>query len=165
MVEENKHTRSLSRGQSSRSVRIVLSAIGLRRSRTTLHTVNQLLVAGEVDGLDTSLLDKSTRRGLDGGLEAGPACCVDSGNEGALLDLRSLELPQRGAESSAGVFGGHCDGCDVSDEWREKTRRVSLAKDNGSVARLPIFPSCRAKLSVSLKLAPISRRSGRSAAA
>lgn len=80
-----------------------------------LRTIHDLLVASKVDGLlASSLLNNGGRSSFESWLQAGSAG-VDSADEGALLDLRSLELPQRGAKGSAGVLGGHCD---VWDEWR-----------------------------------------------
>lgn len=71
-------------------------------------TVDILLVAGEVDGLDTALLDEGSS-GLGGLGESGPGGSVDGGDEGPLLDSRRLDgLPQGAAESSAGGAGSHC---------------------------------------------------------
>ena len=87
-----------------------------------MHTVDILLVASEVDGLHTALLDEGI--GSLGGLgQSRPGGSVDGGNEGPLLDGRGLDsLPEGAAESSGCGTGGHCVsdvrverrwGCDV----------------------------------------------------
>lgn len=71
-------------------------------------TVNFLLVAGKVHGLDTAdLLAGRGGNGLDGN---GGADSVGSSNEGAALDGGSGQLAGQGAESLGAVAGGHCDG-------------------------------------------------------
>lgn len=72
-----------------------------------MHTVDILLVAGEVDGLDTALLNE--RSGGLGGLgESRPGGGVDGRDESPLLDGRGLDgLSQGAAESSAGGAGSH----------------------------------------------------------
>jgi hypothetical protein len=72
-----------------------------------MHTVDILLVAGEVNGLDTALLNE-LGSGLGGLGESRPGGSVHSGDESPLLDGGSLGgLPQGGAESSGCGAGGH----------------------------------------------------------
>ena len=76
-----------------------------------MHTVDVLLVAGEVDGLHTALLDKGI--GSLGSLgQSRPGGSVDGGDEGPLLNGRGLDsLPEGAAESSGCGAGGHCEEC------------------------------------------------------
>jgi hypothetical protein len=116
-------TRSFSRGQSARSV-ASCQPLGLHTVLfVIMHTVDILLVTGEVNGLDTALLDE--RGSSFGGLGEGrPGGSVDGRDEGPLLDGGSLGgLPQGGAESSGCGAGGHI--CCVCVErrcgrWREE---------------------------------------------
>jgi hypothetical protein len=74
-----------------------------------MPTVDVLLVASEVDGLHTALLDKGIG-GLGGLGESRPGGSVDGGDESPLLDGRGLSsLPEGAAESSGCGAGGHCD--------------------------------------------------------
>lgn len=85
-----------------------------RPLRQQALTENLLLVTGEVHSLRTaSLLDKRRRGDL---LDSGPAGRVDGRNESSLLDARVARLPQRGAQSSAGMLRGHVFGV-WSGEW------------------------------------------------
>jgi hypothetical protein len=74
-----------------------------------MHTVDVLLVASEVDGLHTALLDEGIG-GLGGLGESRPGGSVDGGDESPLLDGRGLSsLPEGAAQSSGCGAGGHCD--------------------------------------------------------
>lgn len=93
-------------------------------------TEHLLLVAGKVDRLRApGLLHKRSRGDL---LDSWPAGGVDGRNEGALLDARLACLPQRGAQSSAGVLGGHVD----------RVWSVERAKDGGSIEVLNAANGC-----------------------
>jgi hypothetical protein len=74
-----------------------------------MPTVDLLLVASEVDGLHTALLNEGI--GSLGSLgESRPGGSVDGGDESPLLDGRGLSsLPEGAAESSGCGTGGHCD--------------------------------------------------------
>lgn len=73
------------------------------------HTIDDLLVAGEVDGLHASALVDNGRGGsLLADTEARRPGGIDSADEAALLHLRCLDLFERSAERSAGILGGHC---------------------------------------------------------
>ena len=72
-----------------------------------MHTVDILLVASEVNGLDTALLDE-LGSGLGSLGESRPGGSVDGGDESPLLDGRGLSsLPEGAAESSGCGAGGH----------------------------------------------------------
>jgi hypothetical protein len=72
-----------------------------------MHTVDILLVAGEVNGLDTALLDE-LGSGLGGLGEGRPGGSVDGRDESPLLDGGSLGgLRQGAAERSGCGAGGH----------------------------------------------------------
>lgn len=120
---EVMHTMSFSRGQSARSV-ASCQPLGLHISPAVIpHTVDILLVAGEVDGLEAALLDE--RRGGLGRLGEGrPGGSVDGGHEGPLLDGRGLGgLPQGAAESSGCCARSHfCCVCGV-EMWLMGGRR------------------------------------------
>lgn len=74
-----------------------------------MPTVDVLLVASEVDGLHTALLDEGIG-GLGSLGESRPGGSVDGGDESPLLDGRGLSsLPEGAAESSGCGAGGHCD--------------------------------------------------------
>lgn len=112
-VLDYRLTRSLSRGQSSRSVSSQPMA-PMPASSHLMLTKNLLLVTGEVNGFDASLLHKG-RSSLLGRLEGRSAGRVDSRNEGPLLNRGSLDLLQGAAESSACTARRHCVLC---REWR-----------------------------------------------
>lgn len=72
-----------------------------------MHTVDILLVASEVNGLDATLLDELLS-GLGGLGESRPGGGVDGRDESPLLDGGSLGgLPQGAAEGSGCGAGSH----------------------------------------------------------
>jgi hypothetical protein len=100
-----------------------------------MPTVDVLLVASEVDGLHTALLDEGIG-GLGSLGERRPGGSVDGGDESPLLDGRGLSSLSEGAAESSGCgAGGHCDvicraemGCVMcrekvfrgSEQWQER---------------------------------------------
>lgn len=70
-----------------------------------MATKHHLLVSSKVDSLlAPRLLHERRCRSFLKRWSAG----TDSCSEGSLLDARSAQLPQRAAQSSAGVFRSHC---------------------------------------------------------
>lgn len=66
----------------------------------SIHTVDGLLGASEVNGLDTTSLLELSR---DGGLGGSAGGSVDGRDKGALLGRSSSQLPSGVAESTGGL--------------------------------------------------------------
>ena len=133
-------TRSFSRGQSARSVANCQPLDLVIAHPVTMHTVDILLVASEVNGLDTTLLDE-LGSGLGSLGEGRPGGSVHSRDESPLLDGGSLGgLPQGAAEGSGCGAGGHfCCVCVERRCGRWRKGKVSLEVSNGRRGNNPDF--------------------------